>query len=118
MEVARIKTENKNRKQKTKNEQKSEESCESQSLSDAVSGIRLQCDLASSSCWFWAKMLSLELGVAPPGPGRAGTCGPTPAQTTRAGILTRPTKLGQPHTQLLGQQRAAEEAGGGIGSAV
>lgn len=29
------------------------------------SGIRLQCDLVSSSCWFWAKMLSLELGVAP-----------------------------------------------------
>lgn len=28
-------------------------------------GIRLQCDLVSSSCWFWAKMLSLELGVAP-----------------------------------------------------
>lgn len=49
---------NREKKKRTKNKAaNSEESRES--------GIRLQCDLVSSSCWFWAKMLSLELGVAP-----------------------------------------------------
>lgn len=58
---------------------KSQRSLASLSLSRSspvcVSGIRLQCDLArssgsssgSSSCCFWAKMLSLEPEVAPPG---------------------------------------------------
>lgn len=49
----------KNREEKT-NKNKAANSEESRE-----SGIRLQCDLVSSSCWFWAKMLSLELGVAP-----------------------------------------------------
>lgn len=49
----------KNREEKT-NKNKAADSEESRE-----SGIRLQCDLVSSSCWFWAKMLSLELGVAP-----------------------------------------------------
>lgn len=50
----------KNREEKTKTKNKAANSEESRE-----SGIRLQCDLVSSSCWFWAKMLSLELGVAP-----------------------------------------------------
>lgn len=88
-------------KNRGKNEQKqspnSEESRES--------GIRLQCDLVSSSCWFWAKMLSLELGVAPGSrPSRHMWPNTSPSSPARAGILTRPTTLGQPS-----QRTAVEE---------
>lgn len=63
----------KNREEKT-NKNKAADSEESRE-----SGIRLQCDLVSSSCWFGPKCFRLNSGLRQ-GPDRSGTCGPTPAQ--------------------------------------